>query len=68
MNAQAAPKSPAPRIAKGSAIAQCGQGSARQTSVTPMPPSAAWPSPPMLKRPAWKAMATERPVKTKVVA
>ena len=33
-----------------------------------MPPSAAWPSPPMLKRPAWKAMATERPVKTKVVA
>ena len=33
-----------------------------------MPPSAAWPSLPMLKRPAWKAMATERPVKTKVVA
>ena len=68
MNAQAAPNSPAPRIANGSASAQCGQGSARQTSVTPMPPSAACPSPPMLKSPAWKAMATDSPVKTKVVA
>ena len=68
MNAQAAPKSPAPRIAAGSASHQKGQGTARQTSVTPMPPSAAWPSLPMLKRPAWKAMATESPVKTKVVA
>ena len=52
MNAQAPPNSPAPRIANGSASVQCGQGSARQTSATPSPPSAAWPSPPMLNSPA----------------
>jgi hypothetical protein len=68
MKAQAAPKAPAPTMAKGSASSQCGHGRARQTRVTPMPPSAAWPSPPMLNSPAWKAMATARPVKTKVVA
>ena len=28
----------------------------------------AWPSPPMLNRPQWKATATARPVKMKLVA
>jgi hypothetical protein len=38
------------------------------TSPAPRPPIIACPSPPILKRPAWKATATARPVKTKVVA
>ncbi len=51
-----------------SAKDQCGQGTKRQASATPSPPSVAWPSPPMLNRLAWKATATARPVKMKLVA
>ena len=40
---------------------------ASATRPVPSPPIIAWPSPPMLNRPAWKATATARPVKTKVV-
>ncbi len=41
---------------------------ASAASPAPSPPITAWPSPPMLKSPPWKATATARPVKTKVVA
>ena len=37
-------------------------------SPVPSPPSMAWPSPPMLNSPPWKATATASPVKMKVVA
>ncbi len=67
-NAQAAPNAAPPTIAAGSASAQCGQSTERHTSATPRPPIAACPSPPMLKRRAWKATATASPVKMKLVA
>ena len=66
--AQSAPKAAAPRLAAASARVQCGHGMDRQTSATPSPPSMACPSPPMLKSRAWKATATARPVKMKLVA
>ena len=42
--------------------------SASATRLQPRPPIMAWPSPPMLNSPPWKATATASPVKTKVVA
>ena len=41
---------------------------AKAAKPAPSPPITAWPSPPMLNKPPWKATATARPVKMKVVA
>lgn len=51
-------------------ISQAGSASEKASAISPAPspPIMAWPSPPMLNRPPWKATATASPVKTKVVA
>jgi hypothetical protein len=68
MAAHSAPQAAAAAMAIGR-TAQSGQSpSARQTSPVPSPPRIAWPSPPMLNRPQWKATATASPVKMKSVA
>jgi hypothetical protein len=63
------PNSAATTTISGS-MAQAGNWSdqASAASDAPNPPNIAWPSPPMLNSPPWKATATARPVKTKVVA
>ena len=55
-------------IAGSSSAAGHCSAQASAASPTPSPPIIAWPSPPMLNRPAWNATATASPVKTKVVA
>ncbi len=67
--AQARPKSIAETTIVGN-MTQAGRlsASASAASPAPRPPIIAWPSPPMLNRPPWKATATASPVKTKVVA
>ena len=67
--AQARPNAMAATTISGS-ISHAGSwgASASAASPAPSPPIIACPSPPMLNRPAWKATATARPVKTKVVA
>ena len=67
IKAQAAPKAAAASVATISATDQCGNGMKRQASATPSPPTIACPSPPMLNILAWKATATQRPVKMKLV-
>ena len=67
--AQAMPKSAPPQAISGNSTQagrMCAPHSA--TSPVPSPPSTAWPSPPMLNSPPWKATATASPVKMKVVA
>src|SRR5229473_2177108 len=59
--AQAAPK-PAATTAAAAKTRGAGRSpTARTTNVAPRPPSAAWPSPPMLKSPAWNGNATASP-------
>ena len=67
--AQAMPKTIAAATISGSTsgAGRCA-ASDSATSAAPSPPIMACPSPPMLNRPPWKATATARPVKTKVVA
>ena len=67
-NAQAAPKAAATTMAAGTTRTVGQPPAPRQRSATPRPPMYAWPSAPMLKSPPWKATATARPVKTKLVA
>ena len=67
-NAQAAPDAAATTMAAGMTRAVGQPPAPRQTSATPSPAMYAWPSAPMLKSPPWKATATARPVKTKLVA
>ena len=69
MKAHAAPNRAAAAMASGMVMYQgMYLSSARHTSAVPSPPIYACPSPPMLNRPAWKATATPRPVKMKLVA
>jgi hypothetical protein len=65
--AQAAPNSSAASTDSGVTIHQGQPPRNRQTSATPRPAKYACPSTPILNRPAWKAIATARPAKTKLV-
>ena len=65
--AHAAPNSADISTASGSATSPGRWPSPSATTAAPMPPSIACPSPPMLNSPAWKATATARPEKMKLV-